>query len=51
MRKNNINNLCIRLSKKYNKKENLLKVMVEEANEMGYNIKECEGLIKEFYIS
>ena len=38
------------LSKKYNKKENILLIMIHEARKSGYDLSKSAKLIDEFYI-
>lgn len=38
-----------KLSKKYNKKEEVVEIMVKKCVELGYNIDEAKRLIKQFY--
>ncbi len=37
------------LSKKYNKKEQVIKIMFEKTSKVIYNIKEFENSLREFY--
>lgn len=37
------------LSRKYYKKENVIKIMLEECIKLGYNIEKTKEYIKEFY--
>ena len=37
------------LSKKYNKKEKVIKIMFEKNNKMMYNIEEFKNSLEEFY--
>lgn len=39
-----------KLSKKYNKKENILLIMINEARKSGYDLSKSAKLIDEFYI-
>lgn len=43
-----LNKIVRELSKEYNKKENLIKVMLIMATNNGYNILEAKELIKEY---
>lgn len=38
------------ISKKYNKSENIVSIMIYEAKKSGYNLKQATALINEFYI-
>lgn len=37
------------LSKKYNKKKKVIKILLEECNSFGYNIKESIEIVIEFF--
>ena len=39
------------LSKKYNKKKKVIKILLEECNSFGYNIKESIEIVIEFFKS
>lgn len=39
-----------KLSVKYNKKESVLRVMLNNAKKLNFNIMQFENLIKEFYL-
>lgn len=49
--KGEVLNVVKKLSKKYNKKEKIIFEMIEICKELGYNIRESEVLIEEFFRS
>jgi hypothetical protein len=46
---NVIENEVKKLSKKYNKKEQMIKIMLEKCCDLGYNLKEGKELIEIFF--
>lgn len=42
-------NIVEELSRRYCKKEKIIKTMIEKCTELGYNTEKTKGLIKEFY--
>ncbi len=41
--------VVVELSKKYNKKEEVIEIMIEKSVELGYNTIEAIGLINNYY--
>lgn len=44
-----IKDIVLELSKKYNKKEQMIKIMIEKCCDLGYNLKESKELIEIFF--
>ena len=44
-----IKDIVLELSKKYNKKEQMIKIMLEKCCDLGYNLKEGKELIEIFF--
>ena len=44
-----IKDIVLKLSKKYNKKEKMIRIMLERCDNLGYTFKESKDLIEEFF--
>ncbi len=44
-----IKDIVLELSKKYNKKEQMIKIMLKKCCDLGYNLKEGKELIEIFF--
>ncbi len=44
-----IRDIVLELSKKYNKKEQMIRIMLEKCCDLGYNIKESKELIEIYF--